>query len=283
MERGRLARNMEAWNMCPHEEKVTAWLLGDLSPEERQAMTRHLEVCAECRAARDECAGVLAPLQSGLAKDGAAAVGSRQWQSAVAVGVRRPENRWPEWLRRAALLALSLGTLGVLLAVAQWRAGRGRGEEGAVTHITFLKGDGGGAPALDALPEVEEQPPSLAGFPPGRLLEADPEVAGAGTGAPPVAAGQPRLPGLLTPGELERANKAVAQARPAADAPKRPAAEKAEKTERRGGDGRETADPPAYPQVKPVALAGAAPAPAADTNRVAATNAPAAQDVLRNR
>ena len=55
--------------MCPHEEKVTAWLLGDLPPGEAQAMTRHLEACAECRAVRDDCAGVLAPLQSALAKD----------------------------------------------------------------------------------------------------------------------------------------------------------------------------------------------------------------------
>ena len=55
--------------MCPHEEKITAWLLGDLPPSAQDEMTRHLERCAACRAARDELEGVLVPLRHGLERD----------------------------------------------------------------------------------------------------------------------------------------------------------------------------------------------------------------------
>ena len=269
--------------MCPHEEKVTAWLLGDLPPEEAQAMTRHLATCAECRAVRDNCADVLTPLRSAFIREqaaAAAAAAAALRSTAKPAAVRRGTPR--EWLRRAALFAASLGTLGVLLAVAQWRTGRGTDADGNITHITLLRSDGKGAPPLDALPApAAEPPPALAGLPEGRLLETDGKAAEEiGTGGSPAVAKPQRFRSLLKSDDMARANKAVPQMRPAEGlllAEKTATEEKAAPSRRTAGYRSEQSKPedsgaPAYPQAKPFILGGATPAPSVDTNSASATN-----------
>ena len=265
--------------MCPHEEKVTAWLLGDLPPDEAQAMTRHLEACAECRAVRDDCAGVLAPLRSALARD-ICVEGRAGSPLPAAEPCRAPRSRAAtrglaalprEWLRRAALLAVSLGMLGVLLAVAYRQTGRGRGADGNVTHITLLRGDGKGVPPLDALPEeAKDAPPVLAGLLEGRLLETDGQAMEIGTGISPVAAEPPHFRGFLKSEDVARANKAVPQMRPVAAKETVPPAERLAEI-RRGSKSGDSGSP-AYPQAKPIMLGGASLALPAETNSAATTN-----------
>ena len=266
--------------MCPFEERVTAWLLKDLSSEEMQAMTRHLEVCAECRAVRDDCADVLTPLRSALMKDHVAAAVTAA-AARRATGSRKDgRGTMREWFRVAAIFMASFGVLGALLAIAHWRTKQGMGVDGNVTHITFLKGDNTAIPSLDALPdESKPAPPALAGLPEGRLFEPDGKGLAVGTGTAPAAVAPSRFPGLLNPADVVRASEAMPQIRPMAEmkARREPAIGETA-IAKRGRVRREgESDSPAYPQAKPIMLAGAVPAEdAADTNNVtSATNAPA--------
>jgi len=141
--------------MCPYEEKLTAWLLGDLPPEEHQALTRHLAGCDACRAAKEELAHVLTPLRSGLAKD-------RNLQIAPKPIVVPPRRSFAAWLwhspheslKRAAILVASFGTLFALFSSVYQTAQRERVPAGDVTSIEFRKAsDEAPLPALQPLAE----------------------------------------------------------------------------------------------------------------------------------
>ena len=137
--------------MCPHEEKLTAWLLGDLPPEEQQALARHLGACASCRRVRDELSQVLEPLRSGLEKDRRFQIGPRPAQRTSGVAPRRLWFARHEGLRRAALFAASFGTLFALISVVYRQATSPRGSGATVTHITFERNEEP-APALSPAP-----------------------------------------------------------------------------------------------------------------------------------
>ena len=143
--------------MCPHEVKLTAWLLGDLPPAEREEMTRHVEGCAACRAAAEELSCVLTPLRSGLAKDSRLRIESR---TAGAVPRRTP---WAwllhsphEGLKRAALLAVSFGTLFALISTLYQSAQREAAPADAVTNIEFKKRADEAVPVLEPLAAPKE-------------------------------------------------------------------------------------------------------------------------------
>jgi len=120
--------------MCPYEEKLTAWLLGDLCPEEQEALTRHLPTCASCRAMRDELAAVLAPLDSGLAKD-------KRLFPRPSAPRRLPARLFhAPWVRAAALFVVSFGTLFALFGL-MYNAATRKAPVGPVTTFTFLKPD----------------------------------------------------------------------------------------------------------------------------------------------
>ncbi|MCL1921313.1 MAG: zf-HC2 domain-containing protein [Kiritimatiellaeota bacterium] len=139
--------------MCPHEEKLTAWLLGDLSPEAQKAVARHLTACAACRATHDELAAVLTPLQGGLAKDRRLAVPPpaakppRQWAAAF---LHAP------WLRAAALLLVSFGALFTLLSLYYQQATTRKEPVGPVTTITFHKREQPPEPLNPLAPPADE-------------------------------------------------------------------------------------------------------------------------------
>ena len=123
--------------MCPYEEKLTAGLLGDLNPEEQEAMTRHLAVCATCRAMRDELASVLTPLKGGLAKD---------QRLGVPPTAKRPRHRLTAflhapWIRTAALFLVSFSTLFALFGLFYSATTERKKTMGPVTTFTFHKPD----------------------------------------------------------------------------------------------------------------------------------------------
>ena len=254
--------------MCPHEEKITAWLLGDLPPEEQRKMTRHLESCAECRAAQTALSRIVEPLRSGLEKD----------KHIAATGTARPHpapQRWrPQqaWLRRAALFAASFGTLFALINIVYRQAGVDRRHEGPVTHITFRKEEPP-APSLAPVPapqaSAKEELSLLEGSPSAALTPpAAPAV------MPPAApAAEPKMPAFRrlvaadVHGEADRERTPA----PPAETARQPAAAAAEaKALAKGGDVRNRAQeaaPKKRPSFelfsKPIQLAGAV---AATTN-----------------
>ena len=135
--------------MCPHEEKLTAWLLGDLSPEAHESLTRHLADCASCRSSKEELARVLAPLRSGLEKDRRLSI------EPLPARAEPPRRTWGwlwatphEGLKRAAILTLSIGSLFVLLSVVYQKSQRIPHNADSVTHITFVRSAEEPAPAL---------------------------------------------------------------------------------------------------------------------------------------
>jgi len=143
--------------MCPHEEKLTAWLLGDLPPDEQDAMTRHLETCATCRALRDDLAHVLDPLRSGLSKDRSLCMANRPSSSAKPA----PKHSFPrlplrETAMRAALVAVSFGTLFALISLVYRTASRRTPpSEEQLTRIEFKKAvDESAVTPLRPLPPV---------------------------------------------------------------------------------------------------------------------------------
>jgi hypothetical protein len=289
--------------MCPHEEKLTAWLLGDLPPGEHESLTRHLDGCAACRAVRDELSRVLTPLRSALAKDslwrdaaGTAAPcrphhGTPLPSAPPTVGTAAP-CRPPLWawlwlrphdgLKRAALLAVSFGTLFALISAVYRSANRERVPAGDITHIEFHKAsDEAPAPALAPMPQADKADDAST----DRLAaEAKRSVATFSVASKPVPhpappAPEPRMPELrrLVNAEAPKAAPAEAAARSdaasggPASVPAAPAAKAAAvaKRERAKPSAVTATRPPANLQAKPLLLAGATLAP---TNS-AATNA----------
>lgn len=118
---------------CPFEEKLTSWLLGDLSPQEQDEVTCHVFTCVECRKECDELRKVLFPLRSALHKD----------QGLFKVRTHVPwwqRIQPPAWLGRAALLLLSVSiVLTVMSLYHQELTSRNNRVDGPVTHITFGK------------------------------------------------------------------------------------------------------------------------------------------------
>jgi len=133
--------------MCPYEEKLTAWLLGDLRPDEQEAVTRHLSACASCRAVRDEIAAVLTPLNSGLAKD-------KRLFPQPAAPRRVPAWFHAPWVRAAALFVVSFGTLFALFGLI-YNAATRTDPVGPVTTFTFLKPDQPPEPLEPLAPSAE--------------------------------------------------------------------------------------------------------------------------------
>lgn|GEM_PF-5858351 len=126
--------------MCPYEERLTAWLLGDLSRNEQEAVARHLDSCETCRALRDELTDVLTPLQSGLAKDRHLSPDRKRvppghWLSRVGAWTF---NRAP-WLRAAALILVSIGALFALMSLYYRETCARAVPVGPVTTFTFYK------------------------------------------------------------------------------------------------------------------------------------------------
>jgi hypothetical protein len=259
--------------MCPHEEKVTAWLLGDLPPRERQAMTSHLASCEACRAVRDELGGVLSALRSGLAKDGGRAPDAAR----RAQDVRRREW-WAGWLRHAALLAVSFGTLFSVLAAVYLLTGRARApRDEVVTHMTFHPAGALAVPPLAPLPEPPAAEPPLIDM---GDFTADAHAATGwnmtvDTPVPPVGIPlSPRLFGLVDPADVAATERIIAmKARPGAAPPLK--LTDITKTRKQGApfrdDARADPEPSGDARVGPVTLA-AAPPDGGATNTPASTN-----------
>jgi hypothetical protein len=253
--------------MCPHEEKVTAWLLGDLPPDAQQAMTQHLAACAACRSQQAELAAVLTPLRSGLAKDRSAALPERPLpQSHVAAPSR--QGAWPPhtWLRRAALLAVSLGILFIALALVQMQSVRARKNDGVVTHMTFRRDGEPQVPALSPVPQPAPsvRTPDMADFKPDMpppALDGALVSSALPTGHPNIV----RLPGLIEPRNVAAADRAVAHAYPTIST-SAPPAEIVTQTGRPKDGAREIPPPPPHLRIKPVLLVGRPPASTAPTN-----------------
>ena len=259
--------------MCPHEDKLTAWLLGDLPPDEQQALARHLDACASCRGMRDELARVLTPLRSGLEKDQRLQLRPPQ--------ARREARRTPyrlfftrhEGLRRAALFAVSFGSLFALVSVVYRQTARPRHSAEAVTHITFQRQEAP-APALAPAAMSEKAAKSdLADF---KTEAVGSEPAAPAVMAPALPAPEPNMPDLrrLVKTELKAAAAAEAPA-PSPSAQPLPSKAKAvAKRDRRKAEGPDPSRPPAGLHAKPFPLAtGAMSAGAIAPTNAAPTNA----------
>jgi len=257
--------------MCPHEEQLTAWLLGDLSPDAQSALTRHLEGCAECRAARDELARVLGPLRSALAKDNA-------WRPETGMAQPPAPAPAPFWqrphqgLRRAALLAVSFGSLFALVSAVYRNAQRERQPE-AVTDIRFLKAEAPPPPLepLPAPPESADAAENLAEASAGRVAPVT--MPSAPVTPPALPAQEPHMPKLRQMISSKLDESAVPPRGPTSVSAAKAAAPKtAARRERSAAT--PSPRPAAGLQPKPFLLAGAtaAPATAAPTN-AAPTNA----------
>lgn len=120
--------------MCPHEEKLTAWLLDELPPDERREIARHLEACAACRDVRDALSSVLTPLRSGLAKDRRLQLVLQPARGPAPHAPCRPWFVRHEGLRRAALFAVAFGTLFVLISTVYRQTSGNRHSNEPVTH-----------------------------------------------------------------------------------------------------------------------------------------------------
>jgi len=134
--------------MCPYEEKLTAWLLGDLPPEEHLALSQHLETCDTCRSVKQELSRVLTPLRSGLEKDRNIRLVARPRQAASRRTLRSLWSSSHEGLRRAAILTFSLGTLYALISVVYQNAQRTPHAADSVSHLTFYPAAESTVPAL---------------------------------------------------------------------------------------------------------------------------------------
>ncbi|HNX34728.1 MAG TPA: zf-HC2 domain-containing protein [Kiritimatiellia bacterium] len=279
--------------MCPHEEKLTAWLLGDLPPEEQQAMTRHIDACASCRCLRDELSRVLTPLRSGLEKDRGLKVKPLMRRPRKSGS---PPNRWlwlapHAWLRHAALFCIAFGALFALISVVYRHGEHQRCGDAAITHITFRREDAP-VPALASVPRPSiAEKSALADFKPDAV---PPAASAPAVMAPPLPAREPRMP------ELPRLVKAECKSDPAAEAPAEvptrslrplPVVAKAKdnaKRDRSKGTASAYSRPPSDLQTKPVALAVGisagtmlAPTNAVNTNAIP-TNAAAPSAARKN-
>ena len=117
---------------CQYEEKLTSWLLGDLSPQEQDKMSCHVFECASCRAECDELRRVLFPLRSGLHKDLGLFKQKRTlpWTSRLMAS---------PWLRHAAVLLVSCSIVCAVMSLYYHQVTRDRALDGPVMHITFGK------------------------------------------------------------------------------------------------------------------------------------------------
>jgi hypothetical protein len=117
---------------CQYEEKLTSWLLGDLSPQEQDEITSHVFRCASCRKECDELRRVLFPLRSALQKDQHLFKTKRNihWTQRLLVA---------PWVRQAAVLLLSCSIVCAVMTLFYHQVTRDRTLEGPVTHITFEK------------------------------------------------------------------------------------------------------------------------------------------------
>jgi len=138
---------------CPFEEKLTSWLLGDLSPQEQNEITCHVFTCASCRQECDELRKVLFPLRSALHKD---------------QGLFKPKKhvswtQWlytPSWVGRAALVILSASiVLAVMSLYHHELTRRSHREDEPVTHLTFRKPEP--TPTLEPLVVPATKEPEL--------------------------------------------------------------------------------------------------------------------------
>jgi len=256
--------------MCPHEEKLTAWLLGDLPPGEQQEMARHIKACAACQRVLDELSPVLTPLRSGLEKDHRLQIAPRP---ARGPATRAPHRLWPVrngWLRRAALFAAAFGTLFVLISTVYRQTPGDRHSDGQVTHITFQREEPPPptlAPMTKALPAAKS---ALADFRPDAAHPASAAPIVIPPDTPEREPNMPELRRLVVSPRKETETGAGPPAVAAAPALSKPAA----KRQRGKASASTVSRPPADLQTKPVSLA--ARASTAPTNAVP-TNAPPAQ------
>lgn len=117
---------------CQYEEKLTSWLLGDLSPQEQDEVSCHVFTCASCRKECDELRRVLFPLRSALYKD---------------QGLFKPKRTIPwtqrilsaPWIRQAAVLLISATIVCAVMTLYYHQVTRDRTIDGPITHITFGK------------------------------------------------------------------------------------------------------------------------------------------------
>lgn len=262
--------------MCPHEEKLTAWLLGDLPTGEQQEMARHINACAACQHVLDELSPVLAPLRSGLEKDHRLQIAPRRTRVPAP---RAPYRLWPAgygWLRRAALFAAAFGTLFALISTVYRQTSGDRHSDGQVTHITFQREEPPPpvlAPIAKALPAAKS---ALADFRPDAAHPAPPDPIVVPPETPEREPNMPELRRLAVSPRKETVTEAAptAVAGAAAPAHSKPAAKR-----QRGNAAPTTITrPPADLQTKPVSLAARA-SPAANTapTNAVSTNAPPAQ------
>jgi hypothetical protein len=118
--------------VCQYEEKLTSWLLGDLSPHERDDISCHVFACASCRKECDELRRVLFPLRRALHKD---------------QGLFKPKHtiRWTQrvlaspLLRHAAVFLISCSIVCAVMTLYYHQVTRDRTLDGPITHITFGK------------------------------------------------------------------------------------------------------------------------------------------------
>jgi pyruvate/2-oxoglutarate dehydrogenase complex dihydrolipoamide acyltransferase (E2) component len=273
--------------MCPHEEKLTAWLLGDLSPEEHQALTRHLETCASCRSVREELSRVLTPLRSGLEKDRHLRI-SRPPAAEPSLSAFRAFWSTPnEGLRRVAILTLSFGTLFAFIGVIYQSFQSTPAELDSVTYVSYLQTNEAPPPALAPAEELRSEAAK------GSLSESAPHterqlLSPTPVDLPAVPAPEPQKHAfrklVKADAEPEQKQRSLSDAAPAAPAAAAafelptPAAKPSAKRERAKAASVATPRPPADLMTKPVRLAGAvapatfAPATLAPTNAVS-TNA----------
>lgn len=117
---------------CQYEEKLTSWLLGDLSPKEQDEITCHVFKCASCRKECDELRRVLFPLRSALHKDQYLFKPKRtiHWTKQLLVVA---------WMRHAAVLLISCSIVCAVMTLYYHQVTRDRTIEGPITHITFGK------------------------------------------------------------------------------------------------------------------------------------------------
>lgn len=129
---------------CPYEEKLTSWLLGDLSPQEQDEVTCHVFVCEACKKECEALRSVLFPLRSALHKD-------------QGLFKERKPRRWAQgvftapWLRQAAILLLSCSIVCLVMTLYYYQLTRQTAVDGPVTHITFGKREEP-PPPLEPLP-----------------------------------------------------------------------------------------------------------------------------------
>lgn len=118
---------------CPFEDKLTSWLLGDLSVQEQNEITCHVFTCASCRQECDELRKVLFPLRSALHKD----------QGLFKAKKKISWTQWlytPSWVGRAALLILSASiVLAIMTLYHHELTQRSNREDETITRLTFSK------------------------------------------------------------------------------------------------------------------------------------------------